>query len=91
MIGTNDDKEESSEEDTSEEEVLDTESSSEDEMPDIGGDTMINVEELVAKIEATDEDETAHKRDVRKRLEELHEEKEKDLDSTFNFNMDEDL
>ena len=84
--------------DESVEEVLEDDDTSTDVMPDIGGDTLldisaeINVEELVAMLEAsTDPDEAAHRREVRKRLEELREQKDIDLDSTFNFNLEEDL
>ena len=81
---------------TSEEETLDAELSS-DAIPDIGGDTMVDVtaelkvDELVAKIDAVDPEEVAHDREVRKRLEELREKQDKDLDSTFNFNLDDDV
>ncbi len=53
----------------------------------------IKVDELVAKIDKTSKDDVEHVRDVKKRLEELRErrEYEKDVDSTFNFNLDEDL
>ena len=53
----------------------------------------INVEELVAKIEATGDDDTGHKRDIRKRLGELEEERRdaENLDSTYNFNLDDEL
>jgi hypothetical protein len=52
----------------------------------------INVEELVAKLEATNRDDVAHKREIRRRLEELEEMRRasKDLDSTFNFDLDDD-
>ena len=53
----------------------------------------INVEELVAKLEAADDDDTGRKREIKKRLEELREEREAEaeLDSTYNFNLDDDL
>jgi hypothetical protein len=53
----------------------------------------INVEELVAKLEATDDDDSGRKREIHKRLEELEEERRtnEDLDSTYNFNLDDDL
>ena len=53
----------------------------------------INVEELVAKLEATDNDDVARRRDIRRRLEELEEmrRESRDLDSTFNFDLDDDL
>jgi len=50
-----------------------------------------NVDALVAKMDATDPDEAAQKRASRKRLDELHEQESKDLDSTFNFNLDDDI
>ena len=53
----------------------------------------INVEELVAKMEALDGDETGRKREIKRRLEELREqsEAEAELDSTYNFNLDDEL
>ena len=53
----------------------------------------INVEELVAKLEATDSDDVARKRDIRRRLDELEEmrRESRDLDSTFNFDLDDEL
>ena len=53
----------------------------------------INVEELVAKLEATDSDDVARKRDIRRRLDELEESRRenRDLDSTFNFDLDDEL
>ena len=53
----------------------------------------INVEELVAKIEAGEGDEAEHQKEVRRRLDELEEERkaEAELDSTYNFNLDDDL
>jgi hypothetical protein len=53
----------------------------------------INVEELVAKLARTDSDDVMRRRQIRRRLEELREQREaeKELDSTFNFNLDDDL
>ncbi len=53
----------------------------------------INVEELVAKLEATDSDDVARKREIRRRLDELEEvrRESRDLDSTFNFDLDDEL
>lgn len=78
-------------------EVDETSEEAEDAMPDIGGDTMIDVtaelkvDELVAKIDSADPDEAAHAREVRQRVEELQEKQDKELDSTFNINLDEDV
>ena len=53
----------------------------------------INVEELVAKIEAGEGDEAEHQKEIRRRLDELEEQRkaEAELDSTYNFNLDDDL
>ena len=48
-----------------------------------------NVDALVAKIDDTDVEEATRKRLARKRLEELREQKSKELDGTFDFNIDE--
>ena len=94
MIGDNGDKDET-DLDTAENEILDDDSSSEDKMPDIGGDTVIDVsgelEAIVEKLEKEDPDEAAHKRAVRQRLDEIEEQRDKDLDSTFNINLDDDI
>ena len=50
-----------------------------------------DLESLVAKMDNTDKDEAARKRAVRRRLEEMKEAREDDLDSTFNFNLDDEL
>ena len=94
MIGDNGDKDETDLE-AAEEEVLEDESSSEDEMPDIGGDTVIDLsgelEAIVEKLEKEDPDEAAHKRAVRQRLDEIEEQRDRDLDSTFNIDLDDDI
>ncbi len=77
------------------EETEDTIVMSED-LADVDGDDIsaeINVEELVAKLEATDSDDVHRKREIRRRLEELREQREAEaeLDSTYNFNLDDDL
>lgn len=53
----------------------------------------IRVDELVAKIEKSSKDDVEHVREVRRRLEELREQREieKNVDSTFNFNLDDDF
>ena len=53
----------------------------------------INVEELVAKLEATDDDDVDRKRQIRKRLDTLEEERRssQEIDSTYNFNLDDEL
>ncbi|HNP64521.1 MAG TPA: hypothetical protein PKH39_11355 [Woeseiaceae bacterium] len=49
-----------------------------------------NVEELVARIEATDAKDVAERARIRKRLEEIREMKESELDDTYNFKFDDD-
>lgn len=53
----------------------------------------INVEELVAKLEASDGDAEDDKKEIHRRLEELNDRREADqaLDSTYNFDLDDDL
>ncbi|HNP34584.1 MAG TPA: hypothetical protein PKK10_01915 [Woeseiaceae bacterium] len=52
----------------------------------------INIEELVAKLDATDDENIARRRAIKRRLEELRDmrDAEKDMDSTYNFNLDDD-
>ena len=96
MIADNGDKNEEDFDDT-EDDTL-NEELDEDAMPDIGGETIIdltgelNVDELVSRSSKTDPGELARKRDVRRRLEEIAERRNSDLlDDTFNFNLDDDL
>lgn len=53
----------------------------------------INVEELVAKVEAGEGDSTEQELELRRKLDELEEQRraEKELESTYNFNLDDDL
>lgn len=46
----------------------------------------LNIEELVAKLEATDSDDLPRKREIKRRIEEA--EAEKEIESTYNFNLD---
>ena len=92
MIGANGEKDETdleeSEEETLEEEVLD-----EDAMPDIGGETVIDLsgeiaDELGEASAESGTDEAVHKREVRRRLEEIAEQRNQNLDDTFDFDLD---
>ena len=53
----------------------------------------VDVEKLVAKVESGDIDAAEHEKEVKRRLAEVEEQRrtEEDLDSTYNFNIDEDL
>ena len=53
----------------------------------------LDVSQLVAKLDSGEDDELQQKREIHRRLEELNDQKEteKNVDSTFNFNLDDDL
>ena len=96
MIADNGDKDEDDFDDTEDETI--NEDLDDDAMPDIGGETIIdltgelNVDDLVTRSAKTNPDELVHKREVRRRLEEIAERRNNDLlDDTFNFNLDDDL
>jgi hypothetical protein len=96
MIADNGDKNEEDFDDTEDDSL--NEELDEDAMPDIGGETIIdltgelNVDELVSRSSKTDPGELARKREVRRRLEEIAERRNSDLlDDTFNFNLDDEF
>lgn len=70
--------------------VIDTDDVDGDDVGDLSME--LNVEELVAKLDATDDDDLCQKRLIRRRIEALREEREamKDIDSTYNFSFDDD-
>ena len=49
----------------------------------------INVDALVAKIDATDAEEAARKREIRLKLEALRDQRDDEFGSTYNFDIDE--
>jgi len=53
----------------------------------------LDVSQMVAKLEATDGDDIERKREIHRRLEDIQDQREteKNIDSTFNFNIDEDV
>jgi hypothetical protein len=59
---------------------------------DVIGDTTIemDIENLVAKLEASDSDDVHRRAEIRRKLEDLREQREQELDSTFNFNLNDD-
>jgi hypothetical protein len=94
MIGDKDQDDDTEFDDTDDENLDD------DAMPDIGGDTMVDVsaelddddaEELIRVSSRPDPAEAARRREVRRRLEEIAESRRDRLDDTFNFNLDEDF
>ena len=92
MIGDSDENKDTELDETLEEEELD-----EDAMPDIGGETVVDltgelkVDDLVDIAGKSDPDEAARMRAIRKRLEEVQEQRNAKLDDTFNFNIDDEL
>lgn len=56
-----------------------------------GSTAEIKVDELVAKIDSEDPDEAARHREIREKLEALAEQRDDELGSTYNFNLDDDL
>jgi len=51
----------------------------------------INVDALVAKIDSTDAEESAHKREIRLKLEALNDQRDDEFGSTYNFDINDDL
>lgn len=84
-------------EDVAEDEVSEEELSEADVLAEVDDDNVgdlsveLNVQELIAKLEATEDDDVHRRAEIRRRLEELHEQREEQLDSTFNFNLDDDV
>ena len=76
-------------EEITEETVVLTETGVTDNVGDVS--VEINVEELVAEIEASQGDDAHMKKEIRKRLEEVQEQKvaAKELDNTFDIDLDE--
>lgn len=64
-----------------------------DDDDDALGDTTIemDIENLVAKLEASDAEDVHRRAEIRRRLEELRELRDLELDSTFNFNLDDEV
>ena len=58
----------------------------------VTGDSTVemDIEKLVAKLDASDEKDVHRRAEIRHKLEELQEQRERELDSTFNFNFDDD-
>ncbi len=76
-------------EEIQEDTVVLTETASTDNVGDVS--VEINVEELVAEIEASQGDDAHMKMEIRKRLEEIQEQKAaaKEIDNTFDIDLDE--
>jgi hypothetical protein len=85
-------KDDLSEDDASEDALTETIVLSEVEEDPVGDTSIeISIEKLVEKLEASDSEDVHHRAEIRRKLEELREQRERELDSTFNFNVDEDI
>ena len=51
----------------------------------------IKVDELVAKIDATDAEDAARQREIKEKLEALNDQRDDEFGSTYNFDIDKDL
>lgn len=92
MNGEKDDLEDDLDEDSSEDLTSTVVITEDDDDDDVGGDTTVemDIERLVAKLDASDSEDVHRRAEIRRKLEELREQREAELDSTFNFNLDED-
>ena len=92
MNGTDIEENEALDDDAVDETLTETVVLSDDPDDVVTGDTTIemDIENLVAKLEASDSEDVHRRAEIRRKLEDLREQREQELDSTFNFNMDED-
>ena len=66
--------------------------SDDDEDVAVGDSTVdMDIDKLVAKLEASDKDDVHRRAEIRRKLEDLREQREQELDNTFNFNLDDDV
>ena len=92
MNGTDIEENEALDDDAVDETLTETVVLSDDPDDVVTGDTTIemDIENLVAKLEASDSEDVHRRAEIRRKLEDLREQREQELDSTFNFNMNED-
>ncbi len=97
MNGENDDIDDDLDDDSSDDTmsataILADADDDDDDDDDVGGDTTIemDIERLVAKLDASDSEDVHRRAEIRRRLEDLREQRQQELDSTFNFNLDDD-
>ncbi len=93
MNGKNDDIDDGLDEDVIDDSMAATVVISEDGSDDdVSADTTLemDIERLVAKLDASDSEDVHRRAEIRHKLEELREQREQELDSTFNFNLDDD-
>ena len=95
MSGKDDDNEDATLDDQSSEDTLTETVVMSDDNDDLDvsvGDSTVemDIEKLVAKLEAIDSEDVHRRAEMRHKLEELRELREQELDSTFNLKFDED-
>jgi hypothetical protein len=92
MNGDKDKIEDDVEFDSSDDSLTATVVMSDDDDDDIVGDSTIDmdIDKLVAKLEASDKEDVHRRAEIRRRLEDLREQRQQELDNTFNFNLDDD-
>ena len=95
MNGKNDDIDDDINDDSSDDTLTSTvilSDDDDDDGDDLGGDTTIemDIERLVAKLDASDSEDVHRRAEIRHRLEDLREQRQQELDSTFNINLDDD-
>jgi len=93
MSGRNNDEGDvNSDDESSEDTLAETVVMSDDDDDDDGDDSTVamDIEKLVAKLETVDSEDVHRRAEIRHKLEELRELHEQELDSTFNFNLDDD-
>ena len=92
MTGEKDNFDEEIVDETTDDSLTATVVITEDDDDIVSGDTTVemDIEKLVAKLDASDEEDVHRRAEIRRKLEELREQREQELDSTFNFNFDDD-
>jgi len=92
MNGENSEPDEALEEDSSEDLMTETVVLTEVD-DDALGDTSIqmSIEKLEEKLDASDDEDVHRRAEIRRKLEDLREQREQELDSTFNFNLNDEV
>lgn len=92
MNGEKDDRNDMPVESRAEEEIAEADVLAEVEDDNVGDLSVeLNVEELVAKIEEDEAEEAHQKAELRRKLERMQEQHDAEMDSTYNFNLDDDV
>lgn len=93
MNGKNDEIDDEPELDSSDASLTATVVMSDEDADDVSGDSTLemDIENLVAKLEASDKEDVHRRAEIRHKLEDLREQRQQELDSTFNFNLDDDV